>query len=133
VVFLLVMAVLLALVSGVGLMGTMSIGVMERAREIGIMRAVGASTGAVLQIVLVEGLVIAAISWVFAGLASLAVSPALTAAVGADFIQAPLHYTFSLAGAALWLICVLALAAAASFLPAWNAAHLTVREVLTYE
>jgi putative ABC transport system permease protein len=36
-------------------MGTMSINVLERTREIGVMRAVGASDGAILRIVLVEG------------------------------------------------------------------------------
>ena len=55
IIFLLAMAVLLGVVGGLGLMGTMSINVIERTREIGVMRAIGASNGAVLRIVLVEG------------------------------------------------------------------------------
>src|SRR5262249_58113873 len=53
--FLMIMAVLLAVVGGLGLMGTMSINVLERTREIGVLRAIGASNGAVLRIVIVEG------------------------------------------------------------------------------
>ncbi|HET9909539.1 MAG TPA: ABC transporter permease, partial [Anaerolineales bacterium] len=41
--FMLVMASLIAIVGGLGLMGTMSINVLERTREIGVMRAIGAS------------------------------------------------------------------------------------------
>jgi putative ABC transport system permease protein len=36
-------------------------------------------------------------------------------------------------GTLLWLGIALILAAVASFLPAWNASRLTVREVLAYE
>ncbi|MDH4138824.1 MAG: ABC transporter permease, partial [Anaerolineae bacterium] len=50
VVFLSIMAILIAIVGGLGLMGTMSINVIERTREIGVMRAVGASDGSVLKI-----------------------------------------------------------------------------------
>src|SRR4029450_1742485 len=61
--FMLGMAVMIAIVGGVGLMGTMSINVLERTREIGVMRAIGASNGDIQGIVIVEGLVIGFISW----------------------------------------------------------------------
>ena len=55
VLFLSSMAVLLGFVGGLGLTGTMTINVVERSREIGVLRAVGASDRSVLLIFLAEG------------------------------------------------------------------------------
>lgn len=133
VVFLLIMAVLLAVVGGLGLMGTMSINVLERTREVGVMRAIGASNGSVLRIVIAEGLLIGALSWLVGGLLSLPLGKVLSDQVGNLFLGAPASYTFSVWGAVLWLILVLLLATVASVLPAWNAARLTVRDTLAYQ
>jgi putative ABC transport system permease protein len=133
IVFLLVMAALLAFVGGLGLMGTMSMNVIERTREIGVIRAIGASNGAVLRIVMVEGVLVGTLSWVIGALLALPISKLLSDAVGNLFIQTPFSYVFSIPGMLLWLGLVVAIAALASFLPAWSAARLTVRDVLAYE
>ena len=131
--FLLSMAVLLGVVGGLGLMGTMSINVIERTREIGVMRAIGASNSAILRIVLVEGVLIGLLSWMIGGLIALPASRILTETVGQALLQAVPTYIFSTGGAILWLVIVLVLALLASFLPARRASQLTVREVLSYE
>ncbi len=128
-----VMAVLLALVGGLGLMGMMSISVLERTREIGVMRAIGGSDGAVRRVFIVEGVIIGLISWLLGVVIALPLSQLLSRAVGLALLQTPLVYTFSLEGMLLWLALVVLLSALASFLPAWNASRLTVREVLAYE
>lgn len=133
VVMLLVMAVLLAVVGGLGLMGTMSINVLERTREIGVMRAIGASNGAILWIVMVEGIFIGIVSWLIGLLIALPFSHLLAEAVGQAFLQSSPIYVFSSAGALLWLGTVIVLAAVSSMLPAWNASRVTVRDVLAYE
>ena len=133
VVFLSTMALLLGVVGGLGLAGTMSINVVERAREIGVIRAVGASDGAVLRLFLVEGVLIGLISWALGAVASLPISRTLSDALGMVFLSRPLSYAVSLEGVALWLGIVLALAAMASLVPAWRASRLAVREVLAYE
>jgi len=61
--FMLVMAAMIAIVGGLGLMGTMSINVLERTREIGVMRAIGASNFDIQSIVIAEGMVVGLISW----------------------------------------------------------------------
>jgi len=130
---LLVMTILMALVGGLGLMGTMSINVIERTREIGVMRAIGAATGSIMQIIVVEGVLIGLISWLQAALLSLPLAKLLADQVGIAFVDAPLSFGFSTAGVGLWLLIVVLLAAVASFLPARTASRLTVREVLAYE
>ena len=133
IVFLLVMAVLLAVVGAIGLMGTMSLNVLERTREIGVMRAIGASDGSVLKVVIVEGVLIGFLSWSMGTLLALPLSRILSNAVGSSIFQTALSYRFSLAGVELWLGVVMILAALASFWPAWNASRVTVRDVLAYE
>ncbi len=133
IVLLLIMAVLLAVIGGLGLMGTMSINVLERTREIGVMRAIGASNRSVRRIFVTEGIIIGIISWVVGTILAYPVSKLLSDVIGHQFLNAPLVYNFSLIGAGIWLVLVIILASLASFLPAWNASRITVREVLSYE
>lgn len=131
--FLLAMALLLATVGGLGLMGTMSINVLERTREIGVLRAIGASNGAVWRIVVTEGIIIGALSWALAMIVAVPLAKVISDSVGMAFFQTPLSFSFSIGGALIWLALVTIIAAIASLLPAYNATRLTVREVLAYE
>lgn len=131
--FLAIMAVLIAFVGSLGLMGTMSMNVLERSREVGVMRAIGASDGAVLNIFIVEGVIIGLLSWGVGVVLSVPISRVLCEAVGVSFLDAPLTFTFSTMGAGLWLGVILVLAALSSLWPAWRASRLTVRDVLAYE
>jgi putative ABC transport system permease protein len=132
--FLLMMAVLLAAVGGLGLMGTMSINVLERTREIGVMRAIGAGDWAILRIVIVEGVLIGLISWVIGAALALPVSYAMNIALSNIFqAEDAFTFVFSTPGVLLWLAIVTALATLASFLPARSASRVTVRDVLAYE
>ena len=131
--FLVIMAALLAVVGGLGLTGTMSINVLERTREIGVMRAIGASDGSIRQIVIVEGILIGLISWAIGALMAWPISRLLSDAVGEAFLRRALKFGFSFEGVVIWLGAILVIAALASFFPAWRASRLTVREVLAYE
>jgi putative ABC transport system permease protein len=132
-VFLLVMVSLLALVGGLGLMGTMSINVLERTREIGVLRAIGAANRSIMGLVVIEGVLIGLLSWAAGVLLAYPLSNLLSVAVGQAMLQAPLSYTFSSLGPAVWLIVVIVLATIASLLPARNASRISVREALAYE
>ncbi len=130
---LMVMTVLLATVGGLGLMGTMSLNVMERVREIGVMRAFGASSKKISRIVIIEGLLIGMMSWILAIGLSLPISSFLARAVGLSFMDYPMTATISPGGIFAWALIVIVISTMASLFPALRAARLTVTEVLAYE
>ena len=131
--FVSVMALLLGFVGALGLAGTMTMNVVERSREIGVMRAIGARDRAVLLVFLTEGLLIGFLAWLIGVIISLPISKVLSDALGESFVQRPLAFTPALDGILFWLLAVAILAVVASFLPAFRATRLAVREVLAYE
>jgi len=131
--FMLVMAVLIASVGGLGLMGMMSINVMERTREIGVMRAIGAADHDIQMIVIAEGLAVGLTSWLLAVLLSIPITYLLTYGVGLSLFQSPLPVMFNWTGSLAWLLGILLVAAISSAIPAWRASRLTVRDTLVYE
>jgi len=133
VIFLLIMAVLTALVGSMGLTGTMGMNVLERTREIGIMRAIGADDRAVMRTVIAEGLVIGVMSFVLAALLSIPFTYGLSWIVSVAVFETPIAVVFTYLGYAIWLGLVFVLSTVASIVPARNAARLTIREVLAYE
>jgi putative ABC transport system permease protein len=130
---LLFMAVLIAIVGGLGLMGTMGMNVMERTREIGVMRSIGAVNGSIMQIVIGEGMMIGLISWAMGALLSIPIAQGLGYLIGVALLNVPLQYRFSTQGLVIWVILVIVLSAVSCILPARNATRLTVRDVLAYE
>ncbi len=131
--FLLIMALLMAIVGSIGLMGTMSLNVLERVREIGVMRAIGASDRAIASMVMVEGMIIGLISWLLGCLLSVPISKLMSDAISGAIFGATSIFTFTPTGILIWFALVMILSALASLLPARNAASLTIREVLSYE
>jgi len=131
--FLLIMALLTASVGSMGLAGTMSMNVLERTREIGIMRSIGAKDSVIMRTVIAEGLVIGLISFGLAVILSVPFTYLLSTIISITIFETPIKVVFTLLGYGIWLALVLVLSAFASILPARNAARLTIREVLAYE
>lgn len=131
--FLLIMAVLTASVGSIGLTGTMSMNVMERTREIGVMRSIGAVDTVIMRMVILEGVVIGGISWLLGAILSFPITYMLATIVSLAVFKSPIDIKITIDGYLLWLLVVLLLSAVASILPARNAARLTIREVLAYE
>lgn len=125
------MAVMTAFVGAVALSGTLSINVMERTREIGVMRAIGASSGVVAGQFVGEGLILGWLSWLLAiplsFPAGLMVVNTLSAVLSIELV-----YQVSWIGIWYWLIIITVLAVVASWFPARKAAQTRVRESLAY-
>ena len=131
--FMLFMAALIAVVGGLGLAGTMSINVLERTREIGVMRAVGASNGDIQGIVIVEGMVIGLLSWIVSIFLSIPITNVLCYGVGVAIMTSPMPAVYGMSGIIAWLVFMLVLASISSAVPARRASRLTVRDTLAYE
>lgn len=129
---LLVMTFLIAIVGSFGLSGTLSINVLERRREIGVMRAVGASSGDVGLVFMTEGLLLGFVSWLISIPLSLVAGQYFVTAIG-DVIDFPCLYFYSISGVWIWLAIVTVLSLVASWLPARRATQISVRESLSYE
>jgi putative ABC transport system permease protein len=107
--------------------------VLERTREIGIMRAIGAVDMEIMRMVIVEGMVIGGISWALGALLSVPFTYLLSTIFSLAIFETPIDVLFTPAGYGIWLGLVIVLSVLASVLPARNAARLTIREVLAYE
>lgn len=132
-VFLIVMSAIVGGVGALGLMTTMSLNVLERRREMGVMRALGATPRIVWLMIVAEGVVIGLLSWTIAALLAWPVSKAIGDFMVRVMFRSGLDFTFEPLALVVWLLVSIGLSAVASFLPAWKASRVTVREALAYE
>src|SRR5208282_1477946 len=123
-VFLVVISGIIAAVGGLGLTTTMSLNVMERRREMGVLRAIGASPSVVMGIIVAEGVVVGVMSWIIAALAAWPLSRIAGNFLAFIIFKSRLDSVFQLQGLWIWLVFSVFSAAAASFLPAQSAAKL---------
>lgn len=133
VVVLLGMAVLIAIVAGLGLTGTMSLNVLERTREIGVMRAVGAGSTIIRLIFVGEGVFIGIISFLGALPLSILGTFFFSSILGIALFGDPLTIVFTPLGVIVWLVIVLSVSSIASITPANRASQISIREAIAYE
>ncbi|MCA9904501.1 MAG: FtsX-like permease family protein [Anaerolineae bacterium] len=133
VLILLVMATLIAVVAGLGLTGTMSLNVLERTREIGVMRAVGAGTNTLRLMFVGEGILIGLLTFVIAFPLSFPTTLLFGNVLGNVIFDQPLAYAPAGEGPLIWLVMVLIVSIVASIAPAQRASQISIREALAYE
>ena len=130
---LLAMAILMALVGTLGLMSTMSMNILERTREIGIMRAIGATPKKISALIVWEGLLIGSMSIFIAFALSLMLSTYMGRLIGNMAFRTPLSLTISGLALGIWILIIILGSYAATLYPARRANKITTREALAYE
>jgi putative ABC transport system permease protein len=126
-----VMISLLAIPSLLALANTLGINVLERTRELGMLRAVGATRGQVQRLVLAESLILTAMGAAFGILGGIWFGYILVVAEGA--IGLPVPYFFPYGGILTAVAVALLFGVLAAWLPARRAARLDVVTALAYE
>lgn len=124
---------IMIVVGGMGLASTMGLAVLERTREIGVMRAIGASHGSITALVQVEGLTIAALAWVVSIPASVPFSLALGEAFGRIMFRVPTIYFPAASHMLAWLGVTVAVSVLASAWPARRATSVPVAAAIAHE
>ena len=126
------LAVIIAIVGGIALMGALSINVVERTKEIGVLRAIGARSRIILSIFMMEGVLQGILSWLIAVPVSYVFGRQFAIGMGNAMFSAALDYRFAWASVGTWLIVVLMISIVASIMPARNATKVSVRQSLAY-
>jgi putative ABC transport system permease protein len=132
IVLLAIMAILIAAVGSIALSGALSLSVMERRREIGVMRAIGASSWTIFRLFIGEGIILGWLSWLIAVPLVIPAGRIMVQAVGNAF-QFEMLFKFTPMGMILWFFIITILSILASWLPARGATHISVRESLAYQ
>ncbi|AIF48830.1 FtsX-like permease family protein [Dyella japonica] len=120
-------------VGGMGLASTMSVAVLERQREIGVLRAMGARGRTILGMVQLEGLTMALLGWLMSLPLSVPISVLLARGFAAVMFPVPTSLLPEPGGALRWLALVMTVAVLACAWPARQAMRLSVVRALQYE
>lgn len=121
---------ILAFPSLIAMLNTLTINVIERAREIGMLRAVGATRKQIRSLVVAEALLLAALGTAFGILGGLYLGYVFVTAIDVMF---PMGYYFPLSGILSAIAIGLLFGAVAAIIPARQAAGMNVVEALRYE
>ncbi len=129
------LALTVLVVSALGMASATGINIMERTREVGVLRAIGATPEMIYRLFVAEGMIVSAAS-VFLGLLlawplSLAASPFFGSLMLGN--GALLRFAFSAGGFWITLVTTALFGWTASRIPARRAIKVSTREALTYE
>jgi len=124
------LASLIASVGTIGLAGTLAISVLQRTREIGVCRALGASSKTIFSLFLLEGVFHGLLAWAISIPIAYAVAEPLSHKLGEIMLGLQLDFRFSVTSVWLWLGLVLLLSLLASYWPARYATKINVHASL---
>jgi putative ABC transport system permease protein len=127
-----VLLAVLAFPSLIAILNTLAISVIERTREIGMLRAIGATRRQVWRTIVAEALLLAALGTAFGILAGLYLSYVFVEGLNAAGYM-KMDYTFPFAGVLAAIAAGLIFGVLAALMPARQASSMQIIEALRYE
>jgi putative ABC transport system permease protein len=123
--------VIIALVGAIGLFNALAMSVLERRREIGILRSMGATSRKVAQVFWTEGVSLGVVAWLVAIVLGIPLAYGFVALLGQLLFTVP--FSFNPMSLVLMLIFIVVVATLASIGPVWGASRVKIAQTLRYE
>lgn len=124
-------ALIVAAVGALSLANALVASVLDRRRETGMLRALGASGRQVAHVFRVEGLVLGVIAWCAGALCGLPLAYVFVQLLWQ--VVMPVHFYVAPLAFGVMLAAMLGIGAVASLAPSWRAARMRTAELLRYE
>ncbi|MCX7174005.1 MAG: FtsX-like permease family protein [Proteobacteria bacterium] len=124
------LAAVMAAVGALGLSSAMSVSVLERTREFGVMKTIGATPARIIRLVVAESFFIGALSWIAALIVSVPLTWLVDTLVGNLGFVAPLPFVIAPGPPLMWLVLVAVVALIATLVPARRASQMSVAGAL---
>jgi putative ABC transport system permease protein len=105
---------------------------VERTREIGVMRAIGARSATMMGMFVMEGILQGLLSWTISVPLSFVFGQSMAVAMGQTMFDTDLDYLYNFEAVIVWLVVILLISTLASIIPARNATRVSVQESLAY-
>jgi putative ABC transport system permease protein len=125
------MTIIVGTIGGIGIANTLTLNVLERRREIGVMRALGGRNSHLIQVFLTEALTMGAFGFLLGVALGYPLARLLVWVM--EQVLFPLDFTFPAEMVAYALVFTLLLTTVASIGPALGAARMKVSQALRYE
>lgn len=122
---------IVALVGAIGLFNALAMGVLERRREIGILRSMGATGRKVAQVFLAEGIGLGVVGWLIAIVIGLPAAYGFVALLSQVLLRVP--FAFDPISLVVMLLFIVVVATIASLGPVWAASRIKIAQTLRYE
>ena len=122
---------IIAIVGAIGLFNALAMSVLERRREIGILRSMGATGRKIAQVFWTEGVSLGAIAWLIALVVGFPAAYGFVLLLGQLFLPVP--FAFDPVSLFAMLGFMLIVATLASIGPVWGATRIKIAQTLRYE
>jgi ABC-type lipoprotein release transport system permease subunit len=123
---------LVVLITMVGLMSTLTTNVIERTKEVGMMRCLGSKSGHIRSVFAVEGLTLSLIGWVAGIPLGFAIGTYINYHIY-NLMQLELTYLYPVSYILMSFLLMMGISMVIIQPPLWRATHLRPGDALRYE